>query len=389
MDKARSNILLLIGGIWRRRLLWLIPLAVSVPVSISAAMLLPGGFVARSLVLLQENNAGNPLSREGNSNSSERQQERLPGLRALLTSEYVLGQVLTDLQLGAGDSKQRATQIQELRKRLNLVGVGGDFLEFQLSGGRSAGLGRELATIMIRFFAVLYGQSGISVGDALLAEEETELKAAEERRRSTYARLTEPESREHAEKELARVASEIDLIKTELGRAQEPGHPVEGDASEARSREGLGSRLENLQADRARLEQQLNRQPLEAEAKRRELAEEVRALDAAILSKRELYEAHRRQLGTSGSGRAARLLTAPDRAVMIDAPTDPELRTARRLYVFVAGVFSGGIIGLLLAAAAELLDKRIYRVERLIALSGLPVMARLSDKRGLTRSFSS
>jgi uncharacterized protein involved in exopolysaccharide biosynthesis len=316
-------------AIWRRRVLLIAPILLMIPLSVAAALLLPKAYVARSLLLLQEDERGNPLAREAPVQAS--MQQRAMSLEALLKSNQVLLPIAERMP-GADTAKETGREVQELRRRLSLGLVGSDFVEVELRGDKSDGLGDQLQQILGRFFEVLLGDRGLNAANIVIKRHADELKAVESERAGLQA-------------ELKKVLPEgLDAAKSRLGQV---GAAEEADLK-ARLQKG-----EHLQR--------------ELEANGRDLAQ-----------KQKNYEAYMARFADQGPGRGVAILNAPGRVMVVDEPTDPAMpASASALRYIAAGMLSAVLIGIGLAWAAETLDSTIRYPEQLAALTGVPVLAHL------------
>lgn len=171
----------IIDATWRRRYLLIIPIVLMIPVSIAASVLLPGGYMARSLMLLQETVGANPLAKDPTALPSDRMRERIAALRALLASDFVLSGALDKMgEQTAYGSKERALKIQDLRTAASVDLIGGDLLEFRLRGNEAEGLGRQLEIVTTSLMETLIAHRGRSVGEMLVSHRKQELEAAEQ-----------------------------------------------------------------------------------------------------------------------------------------------------------------------------------------------------------------
>ena len=300
----------IIDAAWRRRYLLVVPLLIMIPVSIAAALLFPGGYVARSLMLLQETAGNNPLAKEATALPSDRMRERVSALRALLASDFVLGQALEDLGGDAYSSKQRASKIQELRQAVSVDLIGGDILEFRLSGSTAEGLGRQLEIVTSRLMETLLAQGAMSVGEILINKRQQELEAAE------------------------------------------------------RQNAALKKRMADALPDTPSPENET-------------LSSQIIESDKIVHVARETYETYKKRYGSAAANRSASLFSAPESIIVIDPPKDPSFPVRRRLYVFLSGIFAGLLLGAGLVMLAEFLDRTVRHPDQLIALTGVPIIARL------------
>lgn len=161
----------------RRFALIIIPLLLFLPFSYAIASYWPGNYTARTLLLVQQTTSNNPLSTD-QASSVPLLSERIDGLRALLFSEHVLGNVVDDQFGTAIGENEKRLRIQELRRSLWLEPIGNEFLQITYTGKMAQGLGARLEIVLIRFTEALMRQGGRNVGDLLLERRAKELTDA-------------------------------------------------------------------------------------------------------------------------------------------------------------------------------------------------------------------
>lgn len=341
-------------------LLLVIPAVLMIPLSIAAALFAPGGYSSRALVLMQENTASSPLSRDGGVQSREYVNDTFLGIRALLKSDFVLGNVL-DLQAGVSDEAKRdpvkrAYLLRTLASRVRVELVGTSVLQFHLDGGARHGLGDELQSILASLFDVLMFppeenaqkmvvktiSERLALVDGQIAETE-----------GTIARLL-PEGLATAEKSLSKLQTELEQLSASLGAGDpSPGIRTAVDAhtkqiavlSDAIRAYKVGKeRLAELPAQRSILQARLD------------AVKRYFQRDAEIRS----------------------LLRAPQRMIIIDPPRDPDIRNQSRLSWLILGAIGGLLLGVLMVTVAEVLDPTIRSIEQLAAVPNTSISARLA-----------
>jgi hypothetical protein len=298
----RSLLPLIIDAGWRRRWLLIMPVATMLIIGLIAAALWPGGYTARSLVMLHERSSGNPLAKETSLPSPEGMEETVKGLRALLLSDHVLGQVTSDIA-SPGDMRSSAEKIRDLRQSLSLELRGTDFLEFRLEGAHSAGLGRQLQAIMARFIETLLFQRGTSLGEFLLGRRFEELQAAEQMYRELKDQLD------------TILRGLVDLGQLELQRQriinEKEKVTREQQASGAAARvQGSNNTLAGLEQKTQEIDSAIAefRSDRDARERLRERVQEAARIRDSIQS---TYDEERRRLATSIVNRSGNLIAAP------------------------------------------------------------------------------
>lgn len=137
---------------WRRRRLLIVPVLLLLPLSCAAAYLVPRSYVARALILIQETPPDNLLARSNYlPRPAEKIQDRVGGLRALLTSDRVLTRVAESELSSSVDPRKRRGRIQELQQSLGLDLLGSELLRFTLTGSAQDGLGSKLQMVIDSF----------------------------------------------------------------------------------------------------------------------------------------------------------------------------------------------------------------------------------------------
>ena len=184
-NSIRSTVSRIIEIAWRRRFLLVVPFLIMLPMGVVGAVYLPDHFSARSLVMLQLAVASNPLAKGTEAPDPERMAQILNSLRALLASDYVLSPVVDNSSNPPLDAKDRAARIKALAKNVSVDLLGNDFLEFQLAGPSSKGLGLELQKILASLINALVAPPGADAGAFLLNNLRDELAVAD----STYDKL--------------------------------------------------------------------------------------------------------------------------------------------------------------------------------------------------------
>ena len=404
----------LIDMAWRRRYLLLVPVLAMIPLSVAAALFLPQGYVAKFVLLLQETAPANPLSRDTVSTppSPDRMRERLLALRALVGSDYVLGQVVDDIDnTFPKDAKERAAQILALRRAISVDMSGGEVLEFRLAGSQAEGLGHRLEIAVAHLMKALTAQGGTSIGELLIKKREQELEAATREQATIEARFKKlfPDGLQSARQKLGELqqrasaaAGELSAVDKEIGElrallgnaagqadrdaaAKVPVAPAgTGDVTEDPAAARL-SRLRHLGDFRSHLAEDLRSLKSSIESLSRLIAEnqriehELTTSEEVVANIRQSYERDKQRFGSAAIAQGPSIFTAPERIKVIDPPTDPSLPVTRRVYVILAGVMAGLVLALCLAILAEVLDRKIRYPEQLVAISGVPIVARLPN----------
>lgn len=414
----------IIEVVWRRRRLLILPLAILLPLTIAASYFLPRTYASRALLIMQEQGSDNPLMKT--QTSTERIRERAPGLQALLKSERVLLNALRDIK-GEDmptDPRAIALELQDLDKQLSFEMVGSDFLDIQLKGAKSVGLGRQLEAITSRFLESMLtpDQDAMSATQVLQDKRKEDVVTAEkalakfkdqigERTLAAIAasqkRVAEVGSNTNrVEADIAATTTDIEQLKKSIGITADtrPEAAMEGllrqgnvEILELEKRGAAGAplierarsklvALRRIQAQEARfadLQRELNEvKRLVVDSQRaatdaRTPEGQLRRLEKDLAEAKIQFETYLRRFPSATSSRSLQVLRAPERIRVIDAPRDPEFPLTSRLKYILAGAVAALLLSVGLAASAEALDQRVRRARDFENITGLPVVARL------------
>ncbi len=414
---------------WRRRTLLLLPVAIMLALSVLASRLLPQTYVAKALLVLQEQGSDNPLIKSGG--NTDRTRERAPGLQALLKSDRVLVNSLRDI-LGErmpSDPRRIAFDVRELDSALSMEMIGADFLELQLKGSDRVGLGRKLEAVTARFLESLVAsdQDSASAMQVLLEKRREDVANAEqallrfkdqigERAVAAIAanemRLAQLQNGvQGMTSELAAIDGQIGALTNGLGtvapaektgRREDDIREATAAAEAADKRQSPSSQTE-AQMARGRAAQLAQLQALELRSAtlRRDLAQtqtdvadltrssadgrspegQLKRLQRELLEARALMETYARRFPVTMAPRSLQVLNAPERIRVIDAPHDPEFPLSSRMRIIVGGTLLGLVLSVALAAAAEMFDQRLRHAADFEAAAGVPVLARLPSAK--------
>ncbi|MFM1815477.1 MAG: hypothetical protein RLZ98_2172 [Pseudomonadota bacterium] len=350
--------------------------------------------------------------------------ERVAGLKALLHSNRVLSAALRDIK-GPELAKDRVAfdfEIGELKKALNLELRGTDFLEFSLKGNQAEGLGTDLQAITTRFLESLLmpEQETLSASQVLLEKRRKELQQAltnYERFRKSIGRdwrqelarqkqqlaalqqgfedesrkveaastlvaaLKEKQALPASDDDTLEVTirrAKTDLVRTQGGKAASTEQLLEArnQLDQLNQLQAALTRLKGARTKLAALETSIT-------SNRNKLAElqsiELQALQfqQRIKEAEVTLDGFMRRYATVGT-KGLQVLEAPQSIKMIDQPRDPLTPEGTGLKFALGILVAGLLLGAGLALAAEVIDQRIRRPEQVEAITGLPVVARLS-----------
>lgn len=384
MDSSiRSTFLRTIDIAVRRRFLLIVPLLIMLPVSVACAAWLGGGYAARSLVMLQETVASNPLGHDASEPNPDRMAQMLKGLRALLASDYVLSPIVDEGPGEAIDAATHAGRVRDLAKNVSVDLLGNDFLEFRLAGSSPTGLGDKLQSIMTNLIGALVAPPGESAGLFALHALEEKLAGADQLAAALDTRIAGvlPGGLAAAETQLtdlkrhqSELIAKVSRLDQEIGKA--PGTApdsrqgaVRVGAAPVDTRVAIKKQLASLFGAIEALNGQIT-------AFRQAQAEKVTVM-ASAAALRAKVEAEKPRFGGEAVATWGAMVNAPERMIVVDPPQDPKLRTASRLYFVVSGALGGALLGVALVILAEIFDTTLRNVDQMVAIAGVPCLGSL------------
>lgn len=410
-----SDFLRLLWAVVRRRwLLILIPIVVFSCLSVAAAMYWPRVYIARTLIMLQEGQASDPLS--GGGAAYRRAQLRVAELDTLIKSEDVLGSVVLDRNFGERQLtlKEISDQTDWLRDRIRIGVVGQEFIEIELRGSSPGGLANLSSTIVTRFLERLLAREDVTktsrqfVLDSRKHTRELVIRSLGkwlERRREIIEAGPEmidlggihklQKLRSSAKTEMfveaGRTLSgspDFSIILAAVVRARQASTFGALRGSSATKRPGL-EQLDQLLAKYEAVDNLLVSKLREALAAattnldssdqplidaQKELFELAARYNSAI----EQYGIHRAEARKSNARSQPPFgLVNPELIRIIDEPKDPQSPSNSILKIIVACLVAGVGLGAGVAALAEQFDDTLYDLEDLNRLSGAKVIVRL------------
>lgn len=144
-------IYVMLNAAWRRRYLLVIPMLLLPPIAYFASDKVTKSFSARMSILIQEPAALNPFLEDFA--LSPNLKERMAPLKALLKSEHVLSDVLTEL----GEFDENTGPVEKLKKVRQLAGsidsrlIGEEVIKLTITGSQSEGLANRLNAVAKHF----------------------------------------------------------------------------------------------------------------------------------------------------------------------------------------------------------------------------------------------
>ena len=377
----------------RRRWLLIVPLFVMLPVSIGFAVLLGGGYAARSLVMLQETVASNPLAHDTTEPNADRMAQMLKGLRALLASDYVLSPVVENTSEQPLDPVTRASHIKELAKNVSVDLYGSDFLEFRLAGRSPMGLGDKLRSIMSNLIGALVAPPGESAGLFALHSLKDNLTAAEREAVALDARIAGllPSGLDAARAQLSdwarlrkSAAEQLSALNQSMGEISDLHPGPEAGSGTAVPSSTLQDSRKALQGQIAEIARRMD--ALNERVKTYEQAQVEKAdLAKSIATLRTRFDAEKTRFGGESAASWGAMIRAPERMIVVDPPKDPELRTSSRLYFVASGAFGGLLLGITLVILAEIFDTTLRTADQMLAIAGVPCLGSLPVLAGRVR----
>ena len=419
---AESIFKMLVGGAWRRRALLLTPFVLLSLLGFPVAMMSPSVYAAKTMLLLQEDGRGDPL-REAQGAIWDLQ-NRVRALEVLAKSDRTLKATIAEIGAGGGaESSAVAQQVRDLRERLQVNLVGGQFIEISLRGGEPEQLRDHLNILVSKLLEamLLPTEDGLDAFSFLVDLRRQQLTALEDTLQAAKLAAGDLSARSLERKEAQReaAAAELATAQTELGelkvaldaarRALEPSDLKELELGLDEALAGRRARLGELEraadTDPAALTQA--RAALEAlerlgvihgavEAQKQTVVAKAETASAAsetvaahlksmrnVTAIREKTEDMRRRLTDYQqrfpirTPRALHLLGSPEQVKVVDPAQVPQRRLNSRLKIVIAFVAAGVALGVGLAMAAELLDDSLRGPKEAEALLGVPAIARL------------
>jgi len=155
---VREFIEILLTVARRRWLVILLPILVFAGLSVLAVKYWPRTYITRTLVMLQEGQAADPLN--GGGPAMRRTQLRGAALDTLLKSERVLRGAILDFNLGQKPltAREFEDEIRSLRKQIFVGVVGQEFIEIELRQAERDGISDRLSIIVTRFLERLFSR---------------------------------------------------------------------------------------------------------------------------------------------------------------------------------------------------------------------------------------
>ena len=411
---VREFIQILLAVAQRRWLLILLPIVLFIGLSVLAGIFWPRTYVARTLIMLQEGQATDPLNYGGR--AARRTQLRVAALDTLLKSERVLRSAILEYNLSKKPLNpiEFEQEIASLRKQINVGVVGQEFIEIELRDSNPDGLADRLSTIMTRFLERLFSRedSMKTARQFALDRRKRDLELVEHtladwlvRHQDLVAidqvkvdikRIAElQKNRSEAEKRLIDAAGpiiqgpiELTNIVAMLARARQfPLHVSSGVGGPKRSAgmKQLKELFENYEAVNKSLVEGLRSNVAVTEKRLRSsnlafgpVHQDLRRLVARYTEAVDQYRAHRAQ---SNKSKAPSLppfgLINPELIRIIDEPKDPVSPSNSILKIIVACLVAGIGLGAGLAALSEQIDDTLYDARELGRLSGIDVVIRV------------
>jgi uncharacterized protein involved in exopolysaccharide biosynthesis len=159
-------ILMFIAGGWRRRYIIATCLCVMPVMAFVIALFSPKYYETKMTILVQEPAKSNPFLNDWAVGSNLK--DRMPGLKALLNSEHVLGKVLLDTGKITPNSSQahKNQEIAILSESVKSNFIGSDIIEIKLRSRQKQGLAKTLSAVGIRFTERLLAPEQSAVTDS-------------------------------------------------------------------------------------------------------------------------------------------------------------------------------------------------------------------------------
>ena len=411
--------ILLAAGVRRRRLI-VIPIVIFSILAVVAACIWPRMYAARTLLMLQERQAADPLSSGGASREG-----RLRGdeVDTLLKSDRVLTSAILDFNVGKKPltAQQLESAIKDLRRQIGVTVVGSEFLEIELKQSDRDGLGGRLAIILTRFFERLLSRedSMKTARRFALEQRKRDVDVAKAAIEDWVKRAVAAGAKEDAgsggllEMQAERKTAEDNLLAAARSALPEAANLTTmgetladelrlasahlrgpGGGTTASQQVGMLRDLETqhdaywalsasywkaLTAHARAVAQTLPRQQDGQTGPTEALLQEWHGLDSRFAEALQQFDSQQKgSRNSSGPTLTPFGLIAPDSIRIIDEPRDPILPTTSPLKIIVA-FFVGGIgLGIGLAAIAEQFDDRVYDSRAIEQIVGAENVVRIS-----------
>lgn len=419
----RDLINLILAAAWRRRRLILAPIVLFSLLSVVAALVWPRMYTARTLLMLQERQASDPLSSGGPVREGR---VRVDEIDTLMKSDRVLTSAILDFNVGKPplSAAELESAVKSLRRQLSVSVVGSEFIEIELRQSDRQGLGSRLSVLLTRFFERLLSREDsmktarqfaleqrrrdMDISRAAIEDWLKRAQLAGARVNPADSRVPELQAKFSAlEQRLMVVASSLlsepitpatlsEAIADEIRLAQ--ARPARQSAGMLPTSSAQMNALRELEAEHeaylavgadlgkavlasARVVAQSLPQAQSGPAQA--IYQEWLSLDARFNEAMTQYDAHqKRSRKASGPTLTPFGLIAPESIRIIDEPRDPTLPTTSLLKIILACLVGGIGLGVSLAAIAEQLDDRVYEGRGLEGIAGAENVFRIPHIEG-------
>ena len=387
-----------------------VPMLLLIPLSFLMAAFAPKTYIAKSLILLQEEGQGNPLAKAGPERSSQ-MRERIAGLEALAKSDLVISRAMHEI-LGAAAPKSApaiAEWKEDMKDDFSVELIGTDFVALGLKSNNPTGLGHRVSILTTIFIeTLLTEEQTISATQLLLEKRRDELEAADreyrKHRQTTVTDLNAAQGKAaqqrmvEKQQELEKARSTILSARAAVVKTGEVPPNIGAKISEitnelrpygvtdsvpstvvtARERLKALSELQKAMANEKALAGDIERLRIEFNADIRRGADVKidESLSRAVREARERYDDYSQRYA-SPRGRTLGILAAPERIRVIDLPSDPQLPVSSGGKYVIAAILGGLGVALGLVVIAELMDRTVRRAQDFEAIVGAPVVTRL------------
>jgi uncharacterized protein involved in exopolysaccharide biosynthesis len=354
-----------IASAWRRRRLILAPLVIFSLAGLAAAFLTPRTYASKTLLLLQEEGAADPLR------SQERAvwdlRSRVSALEALVKSNRILTAAALNIygKAVADDPVRLARVVDDLRDRLAVTLVGGQFVSMEFKDSDPTGARDNLNIVVSRLLEALLLPSGESLDAASFL---IDLRRKQVRDLETALEQTPGASGEtlaDLEKALSAATQDHAAAKTELAAqtaVPETARPESPQTDELAAR--VGQFEERIEALKQAITQKQAQEQRQAE------------LETQLAQAKDVLAVYQQRFRTR-TPQTVHLLGSPEQIKVVDAADIPKRPASSRMKMLLLGVAAGIALGIGLAMAAEALSQTIRTARDAAGATGLPVLARL------------
>ncbi len=377
----QEQIVLAFDIIYRRWWLFLLPLALAIPLAALIVYKAPTKYIANSIILLDSANRGDAFGGSGSRPPPQSAYEQIQVIDAWLKSDHVLASLLPQLNndIDLSDPKKLFIEMTKLRAALNLNLVGNSVLNISLESRTQKGLGKKLEIIVSQLMeGLMRPDAGILNASqlVLLHRKETASENHQALRHAIKTAGLSPTSR---------IESQLkDLYYIEQHRlSQTAANPrasrITSSSGSTRTPESKNASTSRKKAKKKKKQSPQTEEEIRLSISRDPaLVQKLEQLFAAYEEARIAYEVLKENTQSSNTNFVT-IFSAPEKLTIIGRPQDPLVGGNSGLKLAIAGLFLSILTGAALVFLAEYFDTRMRARQEFETLSGLPIVARLSE----------